>query len=96
MAPGTTVPVESYSPPTESTTKSRNTEPLKKSGSLESTFAFEEVTPAIGREYPSANIVDDFLNSANGDELLRDLAITSKSIGGGDRSSLWILRHGLC
>lgn len=51
--------------------------PLKKSGALDFAFQFEEVTPAIGREYPTANIVEDLLNSANADELLRDLAITS-------------------
>lgn len=51
--------------------------PLKKSGVLDSAFQFEEVTPAIGREYPTTNIVEDLLNSSNADELLRDLAITS-------------------
>lgn len=51
--------------------------PLKRSGILDSTFKFEDSTPAIGREYPSANIVDDILKASNADELLRDLAITS-------------------
>lgn len=51
--------------------------PLKLSGALEK-FAFEETTPAIGREFLGVNIVDDLLNAANSDELLRDLAITSK------------------
>lgn len=50
---------------------------LKQSGSLDK-FESEDVTPVIGREFPSANIVDDFLNSADSDTLLRDLAITSK------------------
>lgn len=53
-------------------------EPLKQTGVLER-FEYEDVTPVIGREFPSANIVDDFLNSLDGDALLRDLAITSES-----------------
>lgn len=53
--------------------------PLRKTGALDSKFKFDEITPVIGREYPTANIVDDLLNGQNGDELLRDLAITSKS-----------------
>lgn len=52
--------------------------PLQKSGALDSKFKFEEATPVIGREYPSVNIVDDILNAADADELIRDLAITSK------------------
>jgi len=62
-----------------STTKSSNSGPLQKTGVLDSAHDFDEVTPVIGREYPTANIVDDLLNSPNADELLRDLAITSKS-----------------
>jgi hypothetical protein len=50
--------------------------PLKPSGALDK-FAFEETTPAIGREFQNVNIVDDILNAANADELIRDLAITS-------------------
>lgn len=53
--------------------------PLQKSGALDSKFEFEESTPVIGREYPTVNIVDDLLNADNADELIRDLAITSKS-----------------
>jgi hypothetical protein len=74
------LPVDSHPSPTVSNgdaTKSRNTAPLKKSGSLDSAFQFEETTPAIGREYPSARIVEDLLDAPNADELLRDLAITS-------------------
>jgi hypothetical protein len=52
-------------------------QPLKVSGALDQ-FTFEEATPVIGREYPTLNIVDDLLNASNSDELLRDLAITSK------------------
>jgi alpha-ketoglutarate-dependent taurine dioxygenase len=89
MAPSatttTTVPVDSHHAPAEGftddydlTTKSRNAAPLKKSGALDSAFGFEEVTPSIGREYPTANIVDDLLRS---DDLLRDLAITISERG---------------
>ena len=52
--------------------------PLQLSGALDK-FAHEETTPVIGREYLNVNIVDDLLNAANADELLRDLAITSKT-----------------
>ena len=52
--------------------------PLQRSGTLDNTFAFEEATPVIGREYPTINIVDDILNASNADELIRDLAITSQ------------------
>lgn len=79
MAPSATIPVNSYPPPSEdgSPSKSRNTEPLKKSGALEATFQFEDVTPTIGREI-TAQIVEDILHAPNADDLLRDLAITSK------------------
>lgn len=79
MAPSATIPVDSYPPPSKdgSTTKSRNKEPLKKSGSLEAAFDFEDITPTIGREI-TAQIVEDILNAPNADDLLRDLAITSE------------------
>jgi hypothetical protein len=51
---------------------------LTPSGALDK-FTFEESTPVIGREYPSVNLVDDIINAKNADELIRDLAITSKS-----------------
>lgn len=57
--------------------KGSTREPLRLSGALDSYESFE-VTPVIGREYPTANLVD-FLEAPNSDELLRDLAITSKS-----------------
>lgn len=53
-------------------------EPLKPTGVLDK-FAYEEVTPIIGREFPTLNIVDDLINAENSDELLRELAITSMS-----------------
>lgn len=49
--------------------------PLQTTGALDRLEHFD-VTPAIGREYPSASIVD-ILNAENSDELLRELAITS-------------------
>lgn len=57
--------------------KSIRQEPLKLSGSLKD-FKQHDVTPAIGREFPDANLVD-LLNAPNSDELIRDLAITSKT-----------------
>jgi hypothetical protein len=51
-------------------------EPLKLSGVIEQFESFD-VTPAIGREYPTVNL-KEWLSASNSDELLRDLAITSK------------------
>ena len=79
MAPSATVPVDSHPPPKNgNATKSRNTEPLKKSGVLDAAFEFDDISPIIGREYLTAQIVEDILNAPNADDLLRDLAITSK------------------
>lgn len=50
--------------------------PLKSSGAL-AKFEWEDVTPVIGREFPTINLVDDVLHAANSDELVRDLAIDS-------------------
>lgn len=52
-------------------------EPLKSSGTLDA-FEYFDVTPVIGREFPNANL-KDFLRAPNSDDLLRDLALTSKS-----------------
>ena len=60
-------------------TSPRIKQPLKLSGALEG-FEYDDVTPVIGREFTGVNIVDDLLNASNSDELLRDLAITSKPI----------------
>jgi len=76
MAPSANIPVDSHPPKDASTTKSRNTEPLK-SGALDAAFKFDDLTPTIGREYLTAQIVEDILNAPNADDLLRDLAITS-------------------
>lgn len=53
-------------------------EPLKLSGALDTFEAFD-VTPVIGREFPTANLTE-WLTAPNSDELLRDLAITSEFV----------------
>ncbi|KPM38011.1 hypothetical protein AK830_g8552 [Neonectria ditissima] len=55
-------------------------EPLSVSGALDRN-QYEELTPVIGREYPSVNLVDDIINAKNADELIRDLAITISQRG---------------
>lgn len=50
--------------------------PLELRGALEQ-FENFEVTPVIGREYVNVDLVE-WLRAPNSDELLRDLAITSK------------------
>lgn len=57
--------------------KSQHCQPLVLSGALDR-FSYEETTPEIGREYVDVNIVNDLMNSENSDDVLRDLAITSK------------------
>lgn len=52
------------------------TGPYKISGALNEYESFE-VTPVIGREFPKANLVE-WLDAPNSDDLIRDLAITSK------------------
>ena len=66
--------------------KSQSREPLKLSGALKDYEHFD-VTPAIGREFPKANLVE-WLEDPNSDELIRDLAITSKFPLGESRESL--------
>ena len=51
--------------------------PLKLKGLLEE-FAYFDVTPVIGREFKDVDVVA-WLQSPNSDELIRDLAITSRS-----------------
>lgn len=51
--------------------------PLSPSGALDK-FQQEDLTPVIGREFINVNLVDDIINAKNSDELIRDLAITSK------------------
>ncbi|KAE8149808.1 putative alpha-ketoglutarate-dependent sulfonate dioxygenase [Aspergillus avenaceus] len=54
-------------------------EPLKFSGSLDSVESFD-VTPVIGREFPTAKL-KEWLQAPNSDELLRDLALTISQRG---------------
>jgi len=50
---------------------------LKNTGALDSYDNFD-VTPVIGREYPTANLVE-WLEAPNADELIKELALTSAS-----------------
>jgi hypothetical protein len=50
--------------------------PLKPNGSLSEVERID-LTPVIGTEFPTANLVE-WLQSPNADELLTDLAYTSK------------------
>lgn len=52
-------------------------EPLKLSGALDHFESFD-VTPVIGREFKGVNLAK-WLRAPNSDDLIRDLAITSKS-----------------
>ncbi|KAF7549470.1 hypothetical protein G7Z17_g6351 [Cylindrodendrum hubeiense] len=65
--------------PIHSKGKTQSRQPLKPSGALKDFESFD-VTPAIGREFPKANLVD-WLNAPNADELIRDLAITISQRG---------------
>lgn len=53
--------------------------PLKYSGSLDHLDYFE-ITPIIGREYPTVKVTD-ILNAPNADEQIRDLAIVISERG---------------
>lgn len=75
MAPAAVVNTETLSGP--SGKMKSYPKPLKSSGTLDK-FEWEDVTPVIGREFPTLNLVDDILHAANSDELLRDLAIESE------------------
>ncbi|KAF7593208.1 hypothetical protein BBP40_011838 [Aspergillus hancockii] len=59
--------------------KALQKEPLKLSKVLDSFESFD-VTPIIGREFPTANL-KEWLHAPNSDELLRDLAITISQRG---------------
>lgn len=77
MAPGITTDADQFSQYGNSLqAKTVHREPLQLSGALDK-FASEDITPVIGREFPSLSIVEDILNADNADELIRDLAITS-------------------
>lgn len=60
-------------------------EPLKTTGVLDQ-YEWFDTTPVIGREFPTANLVDWF-NAPNSDELIRDLAITSKHTNEGKQGN---------
>jgi hypothetical protein len=49
--------------------------PLAPNGSLDE-YHKVDLTPVIGREFPTANLVD-MMNAPNSDELLTELALTS-------------------
>lgn len=49
--------------------------PLKRTGILDNNYEFEELTPNIGRVYPTLQL-RDVLNHEKADELIRDIAIT--------------------
>jgi hypothetical protein len=59
-----------------SNTGSTYPKPLVSTGSLDSFTSFE-VTPTIGREYPTLQL-SDVMSSPNRDNLIRDIAITGK------------------
>lgn len=52
--------------------------PLEANGSLDS-YNFNDLTPCIGREFPTANLVD-MMSASNSDELLQELALTSMAL----------------
>ncbi len=52
--------------------------PWVKSTGILDQYEYFEVTPIIGREYPHANLVTWF-KAPNSDDLLRELALISKS-----------------
>ncbi|KAJ4294038.1 hypothetical protein N0V90_007727 [Kalmusia sp. IMI 367209] len=67
------VEIETQTQPKLSVKTFKVSKPLQYSGSLDKFESFE-VTPVIGTEYPTVNIVE-LLEASNADELLRDLAI---------------------
>ncbi|KAH6685814.1 hypothetical protein F5X68DRAFT_232794 [Plectosphaerella plurivora] len=86
MSTTTTVTI---APPAEAVLRT-DTEPKQESGHSSkplvlgdtlNKFKQEDSTPVIGREFFDANLVDDFLNAENSDDLLRDLAITISQRG---------------
>ncbi|KAL4918992.1 hypothetical protein BDW62DRAFT_210162 [Aspergillus aurantiobrunneus] len=75
MAPSITEPSIVVPEPTDKSQR----QPLQLSGVLQDIEAFD-VTPIIGREFPSASLTE-WLRAPNSDELLRDLAITISQRG---------------
>ncbi|KAK2612060.1 hypothetical protein QQS21_001909 [Conoideocrella luteorostrata] len=56
--------------------KPRSVEPLRLQGFLDGYKSFN-VTPVIGTEFPDANVAE-WMKDANSDQILRDLAVTSR------------------
>jgi hypothetical protein len=54
-----------------------STKPWLKSTGVLDKFEHIEVTPVIGREYPKADVAE-WLQAPNSDELIKELALTSK------------------
>jgi alpha-ketoglutarate-dependent taurine dioxygenase len=73
MAPGLIDQVAEALPIQTKSTPREYPKPLKSSGSLDS-YESIDITPIIGTEFPTANLVD-WINSPDADTLLRDLAI---------------------
>lgn len=80
MAPSATLPAESETSTNGHAVNNGSNKRLKKNGILDASFKFDDVTPIIGREYPTTNIVNDILDSPHADDLIRDLAITSENL----------------
>ena len=78
MAPSATEPAQVTTAIHPGKATNTTTKPwVKSTGSLDQ-YEHIEVTPVIGREYPHVNLVS-ILKSPNSEELLRELALTSKS-----------------
>lgn len=74
-----TTTIQAPGPATEapnSSSAQTHKEPLQLQGALDQYESFD-VTPIIGREFPAANL-KEWLEAPNSDELLKELAITSK------------------
>lgn len=83
MAPSA---VEAQGDPTEvrilpgkATAVTTSTKPWLKSTGVLDKFEYIEVTPVIGREYPKADVAE-WLQASNSDELIKELALTSKCL----------------
>lgn len=70
----TTIQAPELSTETVKSNSSQHKEPLQLQGTLDQFESFD-VTPIIGKEFPTANL-KDWLEAPHSDELLKDLAIT--------------------
>lgn len=61
----------------EETQAQTHRKPLQLKGVLED-FSYFDVTPVIGREFSNVNL-KEWLRAPNSDDIIRDLAVTSKS-----------------